>query len=50
MALPSGTLRDMVRIKANRHARSDEEAREFLEFTYKDNDLDMAVNFKDLSD
>jgi hypothetical protein len=50
MALPSGTLRDMVRIKANRYARSDEEAREFLEFTYKDNDLDTAVNFKELSD
>jgi hypothetical protein len=50
MALPSGTLRDMVRSKANRHARSDEEAREFLESTYKDNDLDMAVNFKELSD
>jgi len=50
MALPSGTLRDMVRLKANRYARSDEEAREFLEFTYKDNDLDTAINFKELSD
>ena len=50
MALPSGTLRDMVRIKANRYARSDEEAREFLEFTYKDNVLDTAINFSELSD
>jgi hypothetical protein len=50
MALPVGILRDMVRIKANRYAGSDEEAREFLEFTYKDNDLDKAVNFNELSD
>lgn len=50
MALPSGTLRNMIRIKANRYTRSDKDAREFVEFTYKNNDLDLAVNFKDLSD
>ncbi|MBW4457235.1 MAG: hypothetical protein KME55_33765 [Nostoc indistinguendum CM1-VF10] len=49
-SLNKNTLRDLVRLKANRYAQTDEDAREFLNFVYKDNDLDKVVDFKELRD
>jgi len=48
MSFPPNTLRDIVRLKANRYAHSDEDAREFLELTYKENNFDDAINLNEL--
>lgn len=37
--LPAGTLTELVCERANRYARDDNEAREFLERVYKDSDM-----------
>lgn len=50
MPLPPGTLRDIVRFNANRYAQNDEDAREFLEITYQENNFDNAINFNELRD
>lgn len=43
-SLPDGTLTELVRERANRYAKDDSEAREFLERVYKDNDMHAAVD------
>lgn len=50
MDLPPGTLRDLVRFKANRHALDDDDARQFLERVYQNNDFENAINFEDYED
>ncbi|MDM9583742.1 hypothetical protein [Nostoc sp. GT001] len=50
MELPPGQIRDLVRLKANRYAQNDDDAREFLKEIYQSNDLENAINFKDYED
>jgi hypothetical protein len=44
---PVGMLRDIVRLKANRHAQNEGDARAFLERTFQNLGLDAAINFDD---
>jgi hypothetical protein len=41
---PTDVIRDFVRNRANRYARNDVEARNFLVKTFKENDLDKAID------
>jgi hypothetical protein len=43
---PPDTLKNLVRYEANRAARSDEEAKEFLQKTYNLNLFDLAIDIK----
>lgn len=43
-SLPAGTLTALVRERANRYARDDNEAREFLERVYEDGDMYAALD------
>ncbi|HEV2801612.1 MAG TPA: hypothetical protein VGW12_13995 [Pyrinomonadaceae bacterium] len=45
-AWPAETLKELVRHKANRFARSDAEAREFLQKTYNLNLFELAVDIE----
>jgi hypothetical protein len=49
-SLPTGTLKELVLLSANRYVQSDEEAREVLERIYQDNIFYAVVNFDELRD
>jgi hypothetical protein len=49
-AWPAGTLKNMVRVWANRHAQSDKEAVQFLRRVYENTALDVAINLDDFTD
>lgn len=47
---PAGTLKNLVRVWANRHAQSDKEAVQFLWRVYENTGLDVAIDFDEFAD
>lgn len=47
---PAGTLKNLVRVWANRHAQSDKEAMQFLWRVYENTGLDVAIDFDEFTD
>lgn len=45
---PPDVIRDFVRSRANRYARNDMEAQNFLAMIFKENDLDKAIDLEGL--